>query len=158
MGAATTLAVDAVASEATQALRVAHVPSILLKGRSFADWLYEPGEPRHYRDCDLLVSPDDFKQAGSVLSDLGFRCWAPGLPWIRGPVEVDLHDSLIGIGADEAHALSELRSHSEVAGHAGGVPLNTRTSQVWTIRQGKIRTIDSYTDPREALEAVGLWE
>lgn len=120
IGAVATLAVDAVATEVMRALRLAQIQSILLKGRSFADWLYDPGEARPYFDCDLLVSPDTYEAAGSVLSDLGFRCGAPGLPWVRGAVEVDLHDSLVGVRADKAHAWRELRSHLEVADYSGG--------------------------------------
>ena len=39
-----------------------------------------------------------------------------------------------------------------------GVPLDTRTGQVWTFRNGKIWRNESYSDPSEALEAVGLSE
>ena len=37
-----------------------------------------------------------------------------------------------------------------------GVPLDTLLGQVWTWRDGKVWRIVTYTDPREALEAVGL--
>ncbi len=41
---------------------------------------------------------------------------------------------------------------------ASGVPLDTQTAQVWSVRDGKLWRNVSYTDPREALEAVGLRE
>ena len=37
-----------------------------------------------------------------------------------------------------------------------GAPLDSFLGQVWTWRDGKIWRIVSYTDPRDALEAVGL--
>jgi len=39
-----------------------------------------------------------------------------------------------------------------------GVPLDTRTGQVWSVRDGKVWRNVAYTDPREAFEAVGLRE
>jgi hypothetical protein len=42
VAAARVLAIDARAVEAVTAMRAADIPSILLKGRSFAHWLYEP--------------------------------------------------------------------------------------------------------------------
>ena len=41
---------------------------------------------------------------------------------------------------------------------ASGMPLHTQTAQVWTFRNGKLWHNQSYTDPREALEAAGLEE
>ncbi|MBA2506060.1 MAG: nucleotidyltransferase family protein [Thermoleophilaceae bacterium] len=117
--AATTLAVDATAARVTRALREAEIAAILLKGRSFADWLYDTGELRAYSDCDLLVSPEDLERAGTVLSGLGFRRGGPTLPWIGRGVEVDLHDSLVGIRADRRVAWRELHAHSECVAHDG---------------------------------------
>jgi ketosteroid isomerase-like protein len=39
-----------------------------------------------------------------------------------------------------------------------GVPLDALLGQVWTWRDGKVWRIVTYTDPREALDAVGLSE
>ena len=41
---------------------------------------------------------------------------------------------------------------------ASGVPLDTRLGQVWTWRDGKVWRIATYTDPRDAFEAVRLPE
>ncbi len=41
---------------------------------------------------------------------------------------------------------------------ASGVPLDTRTAQVWTFREGRAWRNESYTDPREAFRTAGLAE
>ncbi len=41
---------------------------------------------------------------------------------------------------------------------ASGAPLDTCLGQVWTWRGGKVWRIVTYTDPHQALEAVGLSE
>lgn len=41
---------------------------------------------------------------------------------------------------------------------ASGVPLETHTAQVWTVRDGKIWRNLSFTDPREAFRVAGLPE
>jgi hypothetical protein len=98
------------------------VRSILLKGRSFEDWLYDLDEPRIYTDIDLLVARHDIQPAGRVLRGLGYRpqssFWAPAQVekgfsrierwlraeharvWVRGAdmMCVDLHRTLIGVG------------------------------------------------------------
>ena len=43
-------------------------------------------------------------------------------------------------------------------GKASGALTEWRHGQVWTLRDGKVISLDSYTDPAEALEAVGLRE
>lgn len=121
----TGLALDAAAAEIAAALRAAGVRSLLLKGRSFEEWLYEPGEPRMYTDIDLLVAVRDLAAAGSVLEALGYRrkmrtgrdfdglfeevgsehaLQAPthidhARVWVRPSdnVAVDLHRTLIGV-------------------------------------------------------------
>jgi ketosteroid isomerase-like protein len=41
-------------------------------------------------------------------------------------------------------------------GKASGVFTKWRYGSVWTLRDGKVTSVISYTDPAEALEAVGL--
>lgn len=48
--------------------------------------------------------------------------------------------------------------HATGVARTSGVPLDTHTAQVWTLREGKVVRNESYSDPREALEAVGLSE
>jgi ketosteroid isomerase-like protein len=43
-------------------------------------------------------------------------------------------------------------------GKASGVDTELRHGEVWTIRRGKLLSLVSSTDPREALEAAGLRE
>jgi hypothetical protein len=102
-----TLLVDQVTAEVIAALRERQVASILLKGPSIAAWLYADGTLRPYNDCDLLVAPDRLPAAQAVLRELGFRDRNAPLEhprleshaWVRGRDNVDLHTTLIGIGA-----------------------------------------------------------
>ncbi len=102
-----TLLVDQTTAEVIAALRERQVPSILLKGPSIAAWLYADGTLRSYNDCDLLVAPEDLLAARAGLEKLGFRDKTTPLghprleshEWIRGRDRVDLHTTLIGIGA-----------------------------------------------------------
>jgi hypothetical protein len=93
----------------------AGVRALVLKGPSIAGWLYADAAERPYFDCDLLVGPGDFGAAQRELRSLGYvplrDRW--GLPtwwyghavaWTHagGSVSVDLHRTLIGVGADRA--------------------------------------------------------
>ena len=95
----------------------AGVPALLLKGPSIASWLYADATDRPYFDCDLLVDPADFETAGRALRSFGYLpmvdrwglpTWWYGhaVPWTHpgGRVSVDLHRTLIGVGADHASA------------------------------------------------------
>ena len=125
MAAVRGLAVDRAAAQVVAALRDARIRSILLKGASFEDWLYERGEPRSYGDIDLLVSRGDVQPAGRILTTLGYhRRMATGRDfdglfeddrdqvthgapihadharvWVRprDGMNVDLHRTLIGV-------------------------------------------------------------
>ena len=65
------LFLDSKAGAAVQHLRAAGVPSIVLKGKAIATWLYEAGEARPYADVDLLVPPAQFERATELLAELG---------------------------------------------------------------------------------------
>lgn len=107
---AASLAVDRVTAEVMTALEEAGVPARLLKGPALARWLYDDGTPRPYRDTDLLVPPDRETDAEEVLRSLGFEP-TPGVGrpdpegvarnhiWFRGDEMVELHVTLVGIGA-----------------------------------------------------------
>ena len=109
---ARTLAVDAATAEVSSTFAAEGLSPIVLKGPTFAAWLYGPGE-RAYSDTDLLVAPSDFHRAEALLVELGFRRWAPGddpldrprhaHTWVRHSDErvVDLHRTLIGVRSDE---------------------------------------------------------
>jgi hypothetical protein len=99
------LIVDQAAGQVIDALRRRQVRPILLKGASFAHWLYDDGGARPYSDVDVLVAPDQLTTAGEVLAGLGYtlRC-AGAAPdeqanhatnWDRpGSLPVDLHNTM----------------------------------------------------------------
>ena len=123
--------VDAATAEVAVALREAGVHSLLLKGRTFARWLYAEGEHREYGDADLLVRPDSLSQGESVLTCLGFekQLDSADLPrqalhshtWARpadGAV-VDLHWTLVGVGISADDLWRELARRTETEEVAG---------------------------------------
>ena len=63
---------EATAAEVSRALAGAGVRTILLKGPSFARWLYLADEPRTTLDVDLLVAPHDIAPAQAILARIGF--------------------------------------------------------------------------------------
>lgn len=67
-----TLTVKATSRDVLHAFAAGGCRSILLKGPTLQDELYEDGSPRQYRDTDLLVAPSDLERAGVLLSALGF--------------------------------------------------------------------------------------
>src|SRR5438270_11602935 len=98
------MAVDAVTAEVVSAFADDGVDSLLLKGPSVADWLYDD-DSRTYVDSDLLVAPDRVPAARARLGRLGFRQQfgslphpgreaPPSAPWQRDAFQVDLHARL----------------------------------------------------------------
>ena len=123
--------VDVTTAEVAVALREAGVYSLLLKGRTFARWLYAEGERREYDDADLLVRPDQLSHGESVLTDLDFEkhLGSTDQPlhglhahtWARrsdGAV-VDLHWTLVGVGVPADDLWRELARHTETERVAG---------------------------------------
>jgi hypothetical protein len=119
---AQTMAVDQMTCEVVSAFGLEGINTVLLKGPSIAQWLY-PSGGRAYGDSDLLVSPDDFSRAISVLERLGFghpvrgraahahtyrRQAAPG----ECVMAVDLHRSLPYITVAPAQAWPVLSRHA----------------------------------------------
>src|SRR5688572_23403111 len=80
------LRLDAAAQEVAEAFELAHIPSLLLKGRSFALWLYPDPAERDYRDVDLLIRESEFPVAGELLQRIGFEQTSSrrgtGRPWV----------------------------------------------------------------------------
>ena len=120
---ARSLQLDLMALEVTSALREAGTPSLLLKGASFAEWLFGDGTPRPYSDCDILVAPDRIDAAGEVLEDLGlkqFPDYGPGegvhdshdQAWLRDDGLLELHFKVPGIQIPAKEAWQILMSDS----------------------------------------------
>jgi hypothetical protein len=102
-----TLMLDTRAAEAVGLLTRHDIPSILLKGRVIASWLYV-GEVRNYCDIDLLVDPAQRQQAMDVLATLGYRHHLAGADEAEygsnetelispAGVVIDLHHTLLGV-------------------------------------------------------------
>ncbi|MDQ1708766.1 MAG: hypothetical protein QOG49_151 [Frankiaceae bacterium] len=132
--AAHTLAVDQVTAEVVTALRARDIEGLLLKGPTFAHWLYPSETLRPYADTDLLVAPRDQDAAAGVLESLGFADpMATALAHERddhsrtyhrsvdgaADAEVDLHFTLAGCRATAEVVWSALARDAvpfEVAG------------------------------------------
>jgi Uncharacterised nucleotidyltransferase len=125
-----TLLLDARAAEAIGVLAAHDVPSILLKGRAIANWLYS-GTPRGYGDIDLLVDPRQRERAMEVLATLGYRHYLAGADEseygsnetdLISPtgIPIDLHHTLLGVTADPTscwEVLSARTTAMVVGGH-----------------------------------------
>lgn len=123
--AAMNLALDVATAEVTTAFRAEGIPSILLKGAALRDWP-SPDPARTSVDVDLLVPPDRFDDAERVLERLGFESRAldglpydrpaPAHPWSGGTygAKVDVHRSLIGVGASPEVSWSTLAAETDV--------------------------------------------
>jgi hypothetical protein len=117
-----TLRIDVASAEVFTALQDEGVPSVLLKGPSVARWIYETAR-RTYEDCDLLVRGSDLEHAQRVLDRLGFeRRGLDSIPndwpkhavvYRRGDVSVDLHRTLLGVGAGTDLLWDALAPHRE---------------------------------------------
>ena len=123
LAAAKTLRVDAVTAEVVRALALDGIEAILLKGPSFARWLYEDGVLRKYGDTDLLVAQDDVEAVENVLIKLGFGFGRDGGPrdpslqdlhWVRNEDEVDVHVTLKGGCAGAARQWMVLTRNTDV--------------------------------------------
>lgn len=121
------LYVDRLTAELATAFERRTIACILLKGPAVARWLYDDGSVRSYSDCDLLVATDQVAAAQSVLRELGFSDSASPLAhprlesheWQRGEHHVDLHTTLIGIGASPQAVWDVLSATTETASVGG---------------------------------------
>ena len=138
------LALDALATRVTAALADAGIRAILLKGPALGDWLYGD-EGRPYSDVDLLIARSDRAAAEQLLEELGFeRVALDILPhdrphhartWVRpGGAAVDLHHTLIGIGASSELAWRALTEETErMQLPAGEVELLSRPARAFMV-------------------------
>lgn len=117
--------------EVTRALGRNGVDSLVLKGPSFARWLYDSHLDRPYGDTDLLVPPARVAEAEEVLTALGLERFARPLagdrPWASmdwhtpgNDTIVDLHRALVGVSADPQEAWTFLWARRETMPLPGG--------------------------------------
>lgn len=173
MSTVRSLVIDQVAGQVIEALAAEDIRSVLLKGASFACWLYDDGHPRPYGDIDLLVAPDQARAAGRVLEQLGYerRCrgalegeqadhatnWdCPGRP------TVDLHHTLSGrIGVSAQRCWEVVSSHTAPA-TVGGRRIEVLTLPALALhvvlhaQAGNPKTIEDLSRALRRLE-VGEW-
>jgi hypothetical protein len=129
---ANTLRIDWGTAEVLKTFEAAGIQSLLLKGATFARWLYANDHPRPYGDCDLLVRPGDLDRARERLAALGFKpvyeegempdWWREhAVAWLRhsDAVAVDLHHTLDGVGVDDEALWRTLASNRETVEVAG---------------------------------------
>jgi hypothetical protein len=122
--------IDRIAAEVVSAFRARGVDCFLLKGASFARWLYDEPAERPYGDIDLLVAPEGWSTARETLRTLGFEArWPehrgerprPAELWMRERDRsfVDLHRRLWGAEASPDvvwTVLSRSRQRLDVGG------------------------------------------
>jgi hypothetical protein len=129
---AKTLRIDWGTSEVLRSFEAADVECLLLKGATFARWLYSDDDPRPYGDADLLVRPGAIDRAREALAELGFEptidegqmpdWWREhAVEWLRhsDAVAVDLHHTLEGVGVDDETLWRTLAATSEPVEVAG---------------------------------------
>ena len=66
------LALEAALAEIVTAMNRCDVAPLLIKGPAIARWLYDDPRERRFGDLDLLVAPDRYETACSVLATAGF--------------------------------------------------------------------------------------
>ena len=166
------IGVDQVAGQVIAALDQRQVRPILLKGASFARWLYGDGGARPYNDVDLLVAPCQLASAAEVLVGLGYvlRCPAAAqgeqaehaTNWDRphSPT-IDLHNTMSSrIGATPARCWEVISAQARPA-VVGGMtaevlaPTALALHVVLHAEVGKAKTLD---DLGRALSRLSLSE
>lgn len=121
--------------KAARALAGRGLPSIVLKGPSFAAWLYG-GEQREYVDADILVPAAERKRTILALEDAGFAAIGGALRATERPrhavsfralgtsneAELDVHFGLLGAGAEPDAQWRLLWARRQVL-HVAATPL-----------------------------------
>jgi hypothetical protein len=171
-----TLQLDTAAASVVQSFAHAEVGALLLKGRSFARWLYPDGRERPYRDVDLLVS--DVESAKLTLRSLGYRPEFDdgGMPlwwrehagtWFRqrGGITIDLHRTLPGVTVCDEVAWQVLSAETDLMSIGGAeVPVLSLRGRAFHVALHAAQHGASWDWPRVDLEralAVGsdrLWQ
>lgn len=114
------LQLDHCAVEVMALLASVGIPSILLKGPSFAGWLYEDRRDRLYTDVDVLVPSGRLKEARETLVSNGYRFDSDHplgvhLTFYRhgSNARVEVHTTLLGLGVDPSVVWPILSEHAE---------------------------------------------
>ena len=116
------LAGDRATAEVVDVLRRAGVEAIVLKGPFAARWLRPEGGTRYSHDVDLLIAPAVNARAGSALRGAGYEPLfvsrgddeKHASTWVRdGAFAVDLHHTLVGVGASDDVVWSTLAPATE---------------------------------------------
>jgi ketosteroid isomerase-like protein len=124
--------------------------------RSGFEWFQVNGTfPAHLATPDFVWDmshyhgwPEQQVYEGAQGADKFFADWRA--TWADWQVEIEaLHD----VG-DKVLAILRQRGRSEMT----DIPLEQPLAQVWSFRDGKETRNDNYSDPHEALKAVGLEE
>jgi ketosteroid isomerase-like protein len=90
--------------------------------------------------------PEQQVYQGIAAAEAFLTAWAGA--WDDWELDVEaFHDA-----GDKVVAVLHQHGRSKVA----GMPVNMSFAQVWTIRDGRQSRMDMYSDPSEALKAVGL--
>jgi ketosteroid isomerase-like protein len=90
--------------------------------------------------------PEQQVYEGAQGADDFFAEW--GSAWDDWEVEIEaMHDV-----DDKVVAIVHQQARSKIS----GMPAEMLLAQLWTFRGGKMARMDMYSDPREALKAVGL--
>jgi ketosteroid isomerase-like protein len=72
--------------------------------------------------------------------------------WVAAWDDWELHVEALHDAGDKV--LAVVRQHGR--SRASGLPVDMSFAQVWTLRDGKETRMDMYSDPNEALQALGL--
>ena len=124
--AARRMRVDHASAVAVRALDAVGIQCILLKGASITRWLFEPEDARVYVDCDLLVSPSDFRATVETLETQGFEreldeaamptWWREHALTTRRPSDgtiIDVHRGLPGAQVSDAELWARLSTTTD---------------------------------------------
>lgn len=130
------LRVDLAGAEAREWLAAAGIDCVLLKGRAFAERLYEAAWQRPYSDTDLLIRVEDLERAERLLREHAYervdrdgdRLGAPGYAHTFARSDgslIDLHWNLSGVRASPVEtweAVAESTGLLKIGGRSTRVP------------------------------------
>ena len=164
------LVVDQAAGEVIDVLRGRDVRAILLKGASFARWLYGDGGARPYVDVDLLVAPDQLAAAGEVLAGLGYALRCPGVAegeqadhaseWDRpGSPTIDLHNTMssrLGVAPTRCWELIAAQAQPAVVGGRSAEVLAPEAMALHVVLHAEVGKRKTLDDLSRALTRLSL--